>query len=67
MDSKASQLLLKEVYPIMKADKVGICAQSDDIIVTLRNEWMIRNVGNKINRKYYTSQVMRLAARLSSP
>ena len=62
--SNASQLLKREVFPIMKNDAIGVAAQSDDLIITYGNEWMTRTVGNKLNRKYYTSQGMRMAARM---
>ena len=60
----ASQLLQREVLPIMRTDTIGVAAQSDDLIVALGNEWMFRNVDNKISQRHYTSQVMRMAGRL---
>ena len=60
----ASKTLINEVYPIMQMDKIGMEARNDVLIIGLGNQWMTRNVGNKIMRKYYTSAVMRLAARL---
>ena len=60
----ASQLLIKEVFPIMTNDKVSLLAQEDPLIITLGNLCMRKNVGNKLMRKYYTSCVMRLASRL---
>ena len=48
----------------MRADAIGVAAQTDDLIVALGNEWMFRNVGNKISRRCYTSQVMHMAERL---
>ena len=48
----------------MRADAIGVAAQTDDLIVALGNKLMFRNVGNKISRRIYTSQVMRMAGRL---
>ena len=48
----------------MRADAIAGVAQTDPLIVCLGNEWMIRNVRNKVNRRYYTSAVMRLVARV---
>ncbi len=62
--SSASKLLTKEVLPIMREDKIGLEAKNDDLIIALGNNWMLRNVSNHVMRKYYTSCVMRLAARL---
>lgn len=39
-------------------------AQGDPLIVALGNNWVIRKVGNRLKRKYYTSSHMRTAARL---
>ena len=64
LQTSASQLLQREVLPIMRTDAIGVAAQSDDLIIALGNEWMFRNVGNKISRRHYTSQVMRMAGRL---
>ncbi len=64
LKNNASDLLKKEVFSIMKCDKIGVTAQSDPLIIALGNDWMTRNIGNKVNRCYYTSQIMRLAARL---
>ncbi|OWF39286.1 hypothetical protein KP79_PYT22706 [Mizuhopecten yessoensis] len=48
----------------MQNDDVGHEAKSDELIVQLGNQWMLRNRGNEIMRKYYTSSVMRLVAKL---
>ena len=64
LKTNASTPLKREVFSIMKCDKIGVTAQSDPLIIALGNDWMTRNIGNKINRSHYTSQVMRLAARL---
>ncbi|XP_060064937.1 uncharacterized protein LOC132545279 [Ylistrum balloti] len=61
---EADQTLVREVFPIMKDYKVGVLARQDRLIVGLGNQWMRRNVGNKLMRKYYASAVMRLASRL---
>jgi hypothetical protein len=64
MGETASQKLLSEVFPIMLNDRISEVAKSDPLIVMLGNLWLQRNVGNKVMRKYYTSSVMRLSARL---
>ncbi|XP_069109622.1 uncharacterized protein [Argopecten irradians] len=61
---EASPALVKEVFPIMLVDDVSKVAKHDDLIVNLGNQWMLRNRGNEIMRKYYTSSVMRLVAKL---
>ena len=63
LSSNASTALL-EVFPIIQNDKLAKIAKNDGIIVSLGNQWMQRNIGNRIMRKYYTSSVMRLAAQL---
>lgn len=57
-------LLKKEVFPIMQLDNISKIAKTDTLIVNLGNQWMMRNRSNEINRKYYTSSVMRLNAKL---
>ena len=64
LQTSASQLLQREVLPIMRADEIGVAAQTDDLIVALGNGWIFRNVGYKISRRHYTSQVMRMAGGL---
>ncbi len=64
LKAKTSKSILKEVFPIMREDKIGTTAKEDSLIVALENNWMILNIGNPIMRKYYTSSVMRLASRL---
>ena len=59
-----STKLLSEVYPIMLNDNIGKTARNDDLIIRLGNQWMVRNIGNELMRKYYTSAVMRLCSRL---
>ncbi|PIK32850.1 hypothetical protein BSL78_30338 [Apostichopus japonicus] len=56
--------MLKEVYPVMRTDTIGKLARSDTLIVALGNQWLMRNLGNKLMRKYYVSAVMRLSSRL---
>ncbi|OWF35847.1 hypothetical protein KP79_PYT23048 [Mizuhopecten yessoensis] len=63
MDSRASKALIEETFKIMQHDEVSKVAKSDPLIITLGNNWMLRNVGNKLMRCYYTSSVMRLAAK----
>lgn len=62
----ASKSLLTEVYPIMTRDDITTLAKSDNLIVGLGNNWLRKNVSNKLKRKYYTSSRMRGAARLLS-
>ncbi|CAG2256961.1 unnamed protein product [Mytilus edulis] len=62
--SSAFQALIKEVFPIMKNEDTENVAKQDRLIINLGYQWMLRNKGNEIMRKYYTSSVMRLAARL---
>ncbi|XP_033731339.1 uncharacterized protein LOC117320961 isoform X2 [Pecten maximus] len=64
ISDQASQVLVKEVFTCMQADDVSLRAQSDPLIISLGNQWMDRNRGNRIMRKYYASQAMRLAAKL---
>ncbi|XP_069114279.1 uncharacterized protein [Argopecten irradians] len=59
-----SQKLVSEVYTIMSRDDVTECAKGDPLIVSLGNNWLKRNMGNKLKRKYYSSSRMRGAARL---
>jgi len=58
--SEASQALISEVFPVMIGDGIS----NIDLIVNLGNQWIMRNRGNVIMRKYYTSTIMRLAAKL---
>ena len=60
----ASTALRKDVFSIMLIDEVSIVAKNDSLIVALGNNWLARNVGNKLMRRYYTSSVMRLVAKL---
>lgn len=48
----------------MTIDEVSKVAKNDKLIISLGNQWMLSNIGNRIMRKYYTSSVMRLAAKL---
>jgi hypothetical protein len=64
ISSAASLLLQKEVYTIMTNDEITKVAQSDPLIVSLGNLWLLKNSGNRLKRKYYTSSRMRGAARL---
>ena len=64
LESKASKLLIEEVFPIMTPDSISSTAQRDQLIVLLGNHWLSRNIGNNLKRKYYTSSRMREAARL---
>ena len=60
----ATKLLREEVFSTMPIDAVGQVARTDPLIVTFGNELIIKNIGNVIMRKYYTSSTMRLAAKL---
>ena len=62
--SNPSDLLKEEVFSSMKNDDVGMVAKNDDLIVALGESWLRRNLPNVEKRKYYTSQRMRLAAKL---
>ncbi|KAJ8018205.1 hypothetical protein HOLleu_43939 [Holothuria leucospilota] len=64
LHAKASEKMLKEVYPIMRNDAIGLLARSDSLIIALGNQWLVRNLGNPLMRKYYVSAVMRLSSRL---
>ncbi|XP_055956953.1 uncharacterized protein LOC126821491 [Patella vulgata] len=48
----------------MKMDNIGKVAREDPLIVQHGNYWMQKNVGNKLKRGAYISQIMRLCARL---
>ena len=50
----------------MKSVAIGEEARSDPLIVAIGNEWMIKNLGNRLMRKSYTSHAMRLLARLKT-
>ena len=64
LGSKPSKWMLTEVFPSMILDDVGVIAQGDQTIVNLGENWLQRTVDNKEKRRYYTSQHMRLMARL---
>lgn len=64
IQSEASKALRLEVFSIMKNDEISNMAQKDILIISLGNLWLLKNIGNQLKRKYYTSQRMRDAARL---
>ena len=64
LSSSASKLLREEVFKIMTADEISKVAQNDPLIVMLGESWLRRNLSNKLKRKYYSSQRMRVNARL---
>lgn len=64
LKTNASDLMKKEVFPIMMRDNVTEVAQNDFLITALGESWLRRNIDNKLKRKYYASQRMRLNARL---
>ena len=61
--SDASKLLRDEVLTIMRSDDITEVVQSDALIFALGESWLRRNIDNKVKRKYYASQRMRLNAR----
>lgn len=64
LDVEASTGLQNEVFPYMLNDVIGKIARADKLIISLGNIWLEKNVGNKLKRGKYTSQIMRLTARL---
>lgn len=64
LTTNPSQSVLNQVFPIMKQDDLSKTAKQDSLIIALANNWMIRNVGNKVMRRYYTSCIIRLLAQL---
>ena len=64
LSTVASEALKNEVFAIMTRDEITDIAQSDPLIIGLGNMWLLKNIGNRLKRKYYTSSHMRLAARL---
>ena len=60
VNEKASTKLVKEVYPIMTRDTITNLAKGDPLIVALGNNWLRRNLGNTLKRKYYTSSIMHM-------
>ena len=60
----ASEALIQEVFTQMIHDDVGELAHEDELIIALGYQWLEKNVGNKLKRAKYTSQVMRLSGRL---
>ena len=64
--SDSSKLLRDEVLTItciMRSDDITEVAQSDALIFALGESWLRRNIDNKVKRKYYASQRMRLNAK----
>ena len=59
----ASKKLVNEVFTKMKRDEIGMIAREDKLIIAFGNQWMEKNIGNKLKRGKYTSQIMRLHAR----
>lgn len=64
ISSSASKKLKTEVFPSMIRDKITEIAQEDHLITVSGNIWLLKNVGNKLRRKNFTSFRMRLSARL---
>jgi len=62
--SEVSPALIREVNPGMIGDGISNIAKQHDLIVNLGNQWIMRNRGNVIMRKNYTSTIMQLAAKL---
>lgn len=65
IEKTASKALREEVFTVMQSDETGQMARNDKLIIHLGNQCMLQNMGNKIMRRYYTSGVMRLAAKLN--
>ena len=63
ISTSASKALQEEVFKIMTVDEISNIAQSDKLIISLGNLWLLKNAGNRLKRKYYTSSHMRGAAR----
>ena len=59
-----SDALIKEVFTIMTNDEIGLEARDDELICSLGEIWMKSCVDNKVKRAHWTSQHMRLAAKL---
>ena len=64
ISEKTSKQMREEVLPAMKRDSVRHVAMTDELILMLGESWLRRNVDNVEKRKYYSSQHMRLAAKL---
>ena len=64
IDTKPSKLMLQEVFTTMLCDEVGKTAKKDKLIIALGETWLRRSIDNREKRSYYTSQHMRLMARL---
>ena len=60
----ASEEMKREVFSIMRNDEVARIAKRDEMIVMMGNATLNRNIGNIAMRRYTTSSVMRLLARL---
>ena len=52
------------LFSTMRNDQVAKVARIDPLIIGLGNMWMKRNVGNRAMRRYYTSSIMWLVAKL---
>nr|XP_034315953.1 uncharacterized protein LOC117685616 [Crassostrea gigas] len=66
ISSSASTKLKTEVFPSMIRHKTTEIAQGDHLITVLGNIWLMKNAGNKLRRKNFTSFRMRLSAKLLS-
>ena len=64
IEATASPALINEVLKYMNHDDIGNVAREDPLIISLGNIWLEKNIGNKLKRGKYTSQIMRLVARL---
>ncbi|ESO97052.1 hypothetical protein LOTGIDRAFT_174659 [Lottia gigantea] len=62
--SSASKFLKDEVFSSMTVDDITEVAKSDVLIIALREYWLRQNIDNPLKRANYSSQRMRLAARL---
>lgn len=64
IEETASSALVNEVFKYMQNDPIGKLAREDQLIISLGNIWMEKNISHKLKRGKYTSQIMRLVARL---
>lgn len=64
LQPEAGKSLVKEVFSVMQNDQVGQVVRKDPLLIQLGNEWMQKNVDNKLKRGSYTSQILRLVGRM---
>ena len=59
-DKLASEQLIEEVFTVMQKDEIWQICRSNELIISLGNLWMEKNVSHKLKRGRLTSQIMRL-------